>query len=89
MIKSENPSSPYAKCFVKLKCRVLFGLFSVTVESSGFFIDRNGLPKYPYLDGRTAEAAILNRAERIYHSYFNNDQGSSVESYTGTYYTDD
>ena len=87
VVKSENPSGLNAKCFVKLKRRVFFGLWSKTVESSDFFIARNGLPRFSYGDGHTSEAAIMNAATKIYRECFSGN-GSSVTNYTGTYYTD-
>lgn len=87
VVKSQNPNSSYAKCFVKLKRRIFFGLLNKAVDSDYFFITRHGLPKYPVLDGRTAEAAILNAATKIYRNRFGGN-GDSVTNYTGTYYTD-
>lgn len=88
VVKSENPDRLNAKCYVILKRRTFFGLFSKTVGSSSFFITRRGFPANPALDGLTSESAILNKATSIYRESFGGN-GSSVTNYTGTYYTND
>lgn len=86
VVESEDPTRFYPRCYVSLKRRTFFGLFSETIASDYFTITRRGLPMYS-MDGHNAENAITRLASRIHREYFNGNT-NGVANYTGTYYTD-